>query len=719
MIDKFFNFLGLEKKVIADRPISDDFIQTQTTWKKNNEDRFSSSFENHIKHGFTNSIVFSCLTRKSQSALQVGVKTFRGTADNFEVLDSDHEFSKLFRRPNNIFSWSEFQQLMSLYLDLDGNIFIYKYKSNPSQKKVESLYLLMPSNVVVVKEDEKLLGYLYKPDINKKAIPFLPDEIIHIKYPNPINPYGRGVSPLNSIITSVHLDNQNTSFLNTFFQNAAVPFGLLKSKQRLNDPEIGRIRERIRSQYAGSFNWHDIMILDSDAEYQRLGLNLKELEFSVLDFRNEARICSALGVPPAIAGARVGIENNTYSNYEEARKSFWEDGLLPMYAIFQSGLNNGFSNEFDGNYYFEYDFSNVPALLYREKETWNRALNGLSAGILTLNEARKIIGYDEIETEDIQSVSDESKSESSENESKSLLAEYKNFNLILDNKAKRFIIETPDKLNERIEIENKHSKLLLSSFRKQKNEILDYIKSSESPNTQDAINIWSSSQQILIDAVQRMLMDSSLFGARFSLDVIEEFLGVNEKEHYINLQYKNLTVGSWDLINAQALEWVGDYTFDLVSGLDSTTTRMLSTALDTWINNGLNITELNRSLEPIFGAKRARTIARTEVTRAYSEGNLITFRESGVVDGVQIRNPQDERTCPQCGPLAGITFDNDGNIEPVDQQTQQLRGIISGLDNVEFTHPGGNSVAGKFKGEVFSHPPVHVNCRCWLVPVIN
>ena len=132
-----------------------------------------------------------------------------------------------------------------------------------------------------------------------------------MKYPNPADPFeglGRGTSPLGAAAKSTDVDNAATSFLKKFFDKAVVPFGLLKTKQKMLDTEVLRIRERLRAQYGGEQNWGDVMILDADAEYQRLGLTMQEMTFDDLDARNEARICMVLKVPPIIVGAKVGLD---------------------------------------------------------------------------------------------------------------------------------------------------------------------------------------------------------------------------------------------------------------------------------------------------------------------------------------------------------------------------------------------------------------------------
>src|SRR5690606_33704519 len=65
--------------------------------------------------------------------------------------------------------------------------------------------------------------------------------------------------------------------------------------------------------------------------------------------------------------------------------------------------------------------------------------------------------------------------------------------------------------------------------------------------------------------------------------------------------------------------------------------------------------ELNRQID--VGAKRAATIARTEIVRAHNEGALDALEELGVDEiGVMVEwsTAGDNRVCPLCRPLEGV-----------------------------------------------------------------
>lgn len=132
-----------------------------------------------------------------------------------------------------------------------------------------------------------------------------------------------------------------------------------------------------------------------------------------------------------------------------------------------------------------------------------------------------------------------------------------------------------------------------------------------------------------------------------------------------------------DLATVQA--WVLEHAGELIGDITDTTREFLGRVIAAWIASGAPLDELIDQLRPVFGDNRAEMIASTEVTRAFAEGNRAAWQESGLVDAMRWMTTQDERVCRICGPLAGKELP---------------------LDSDEI-------------------PPAHVNCRCWLSPVVE
>jgi len=139
---------------------------------------------------------------------------------------------------------------------------------------------------------------------------------------------------------------------------------------------------------------------------------------------------------------------------------------------------------------------------------------------------------------------------------------------------------------------------------------------------------------------------------------------------------------SIDDINRAASQWAREYSFGVVRGINETTRRAISDAVQQYASTpGMTIDDVARLLEPTFGQRRASTIATTEITRAYSQAAQITqsqLADQGVIVKQQWVTWRDDRVCPVCAPLHN-SFDWDTSF-------------------------------------IFG-PPAHVNCRCWLANV--
>lgn len=138
----------------------------------------------------------------------------------------------------------------------------------------------------------------------------------------------------------------------------------------------------------------------------------------------------------------------------------------------------------------------------------------------------------------------------------------------------------------------------------------------------------------------------------------------------------------YTLVNAEAIDWARNYGFDLVKGIDQTSKDVLQKVISSFAETpGMTIGDVVDRLP--YNEDRALTIATTEITRAYAEGNATAghelqkqFPDVKVIE-IWFTN-EDDRVCDICGPVAG--------------------------EEVELDKPFSNG---------FNRPPAHVNCRCW------
>lgn len=131
----------------------------------------------------------------------------------------------------------------------------------------------------------------------------------------------------------------------------------------------------------------------------------------------------------------------------------------------------------------------------------------------------------------------------------------------------------------------------------------------------------------------------------------------------------------------EVLDVLAGRNFTSLSGLTSAMANTLQQTLHDHLTKGSGAREVARALRDKVGitAKRAEVIARTEVIRAFAEGQLTMFDKLGVTQvGAQVEwsTARDGRVCPECADMEGEVYD-----------VEDARGKI----------------------------PLHPNCRCaWL-----
>ena len=338
-----------------------------TSWQENTPMWQMTAFDAFVDEGFNrNSIIYAAIMYKARSKMAAPLRAYTGDPQRPEPLPPDDPLTKLVSRPNSQQSWPEFGALMEIYYNL-GNSFVLLVRPRGGGLP-ESMFTLRPDRVRIVPGDKGTIkGYLYVPEGRavRDGTPILPEDMIHVKLPNPNDPLegmGWGMPPL-AIAQSTDVDNEITRFLKLFFQNGAMPLGLLKFDVPMDDKTLTEIKRRWSDMYGGVDNWTDVGVLDQGGTYQRVGSNFDEMGFSTLDERNESRILMPLGVHPALLGTRISMLHSplSNSNFTSVRKAYWEDTAVPELTLFEKEFQYFLRGE--GGSFVAYDYSKVPALL--------------------------------------------------------------------------------------------------------------------------------------------------------------------------------------------------------------------------------------------------------------------------------------------------------------------------------------------------------------------
>lgn len=162
---------------------------------------------------------------------------------------------------------------------------------------------------------------------------------------------------------------------------------------------------------------------------------------------------------------------------------------------------------------------------------------------------------------------------------------------------------------------------------------------------------------------------------------------VTALKYGVEIFSEQVSIGiDYTMSNVHALAYARKYASDLVKGIDETTGAIIENAIGDFVDKpGFNIGNIiDQLIDAGMTEKRAASIAVTETTRAFAEGQLEAARQfqKEYPDFTIVKRWEtnaDDRVCDICGPLQGEEIP------------------------IEDTFSNGELA-----------PPAHPNCRCWI-----
>ena len=366
-----------------------------------------SSYSSMASTGYArNELVYACIRERAENLPQSMLRVY--PAGQGESLES-HRLRQLIAQPNPVTNEFEFFELSVTYLDLAGNCYWLIVRGRdglPAQ-----LWPLRPDLMRIVPTRDPRVwsyGYILDPstsarNITSEVIPIARADMIHVKYPNPLDAYF-GQPPLRAAARSVSLDNAATDFVDTLLRNHAVPGVVVTTADATNREVTNTLKQRWKESFGGTRRGEPAF-LQAGMDVKTLGLNLRDLEFPDLRAYSESHICAVLQVPPILVGAKVGLDRSTFTNYGEARKQLWEEAIFSLQRRFGDPIRSQLLTEFSGvgrqRVVLRWDNSEVLALREAESARWERATNALARGGITINDFRRTVGLDPVGAGDV------------------------------------------------------------------------------------------------------------------------------------------------------------------------------------------------------------------------------------------------------------------------------------------------------------------------------
>lgn len=329
-------------------------------------------------------IVYGCVTAISEAIAGLGIKVYQ-LQNGQKVEVQDHPFYSMFANPNPAQGSFEFLEQVQQSLDVTGNAFISKESIAGGFE-----FYLLPTKYMAIIPDPKVKVREYHYYINGNIVIYKPEEIIHLKYSDIDDPY-YGMPPLGTATSVLTFEKSRLKFANQFFENGAIPVGVLETDQNLGEILLKKLRGEWTAIHQGISNSHKVAILQNGLKYRPITSPIKDLDFPSLKKLSKDDILTIFKIPESILGSQDGTGS---SEGKGAITAFWRQCIIPRLKRIESGLNRGlYSDVFSqGGFIFEFNLKDVVALQDDKKDLADYLSTLVGASIMTPNDARSAIG---------------------------------------------------------------------------------------------------------------------------------------------------------------------------------------------------------------------------------------------------------------------------------------------------------------------------------------
>ena len=304
-----------------------------------------------------------------------------------------HPILRLLNLVNPFQTSNEFIALDTIYNELVGESF-WAVNFNALDEPAE-IILPYPNKMSVVpaKNFPFVKGYVY--GTGQDAIPFDVNEIIHFKYPNPLNQY-RGLAPAKAIGINLDAEQNADKWVNQFFYNSARMDGYIQFDYNLADEQFAKLQRQYNERYKGVNKAHQVGIIEGGGKYIQLQNTIKDMDFPNLKQKNRDVVLGVWGMPQSVIGIS---ENVNKANAEAGEYTFARWIVKPRLDWKTAKLQEQLVPRFRKAENLKLGFEEVVPETIEQRML--QAESGMRAGYLTINEARRMQGYDSLPNGDV------------------------------------------------------------------------------------------------------------------------------------------------------------------------------------------------------------------------------------------------------------------------------------------------------------------------------
>src|SRR6266436_3480875 len=274
-----------------------------------------------------------------------------GQADHEQIpLPHTHPLVRLLENPNPWLTPWELWYLSTVNLELTGNCYWYAPKIHLGNTRlaVPGELWIVPTPWVRILPDARdyVRAYQVSPPSGPPEL-FDPEEIIHLKYPNPLDLH-YGLSPLQANALTIDANTELQKSRYQAFHAGQRPGIVLHTEQTLAEQTVRRLEEKIQARFGGRENWHRPLVLEQGLQASPWTLSPAEMDYLNSGKMTRDEIFALFRVPGPIAGLveNLGLGADIWFG---ARVMFCEGSIQPKLALLGQCLTRALGRRYDAD----------------------------------------------------------------------------------------------------------------------------------------------------------------------------------------------------------------------------------------------------------------------------------------------------------------------------------------------------------------------------------
>lgn len=271
----------------------------------------------------------------------------------------------LLQEPNPFMNWEELVEITLIDWFLVGNAYWVKW-ALPSSGKPLALYRMAPQYVKIIPGKFGPDKYRYRLPGAREDVEFLPEQVVHFKRTNPLDPY-YGMGVVKGGAKALDMELGLTRTMASYYDKAALPSGVVQTERRVPRDVFNKLKAQMRSFYSGGDNAGQLMVLEAGLKFDALTPSALEAAFATMGGWSRDRIFAMFNLNKGLLGIWDGQGDPKLPDWQFL---FDQKTMVPLTGKFARAISRGLVQPGWGfNFCIDYEEVQQPDLILNRAGT--------------------------------------------------------------------------------------------------------------------------------------------------------------------------------------------------------------------------------------------------------------------------------------------------------------------------------------------------------------